>query len=258
MSGNGTRSYGIEKERKMKKIALLVLVLLATLSGCMTRSISDSGYRSGGYSGSRSDNPFYKGELSEFDVLGIDAGKDVSEQDIVRAASEKKERLMLRKGDSILLIQSGAMIPDKEMNEPMEKYFSVSVFTGVPEPGKKENTSYARALRFAAAKAGIEKIFVYWGVLESGTRNLATRTVSWVPVVGWAVPDKAQEVRIRLKVALIDVKTGQWEMFSPKTFEDTAYSALLNREGSDQAQVALLKVQAYQAAVESSIARYVR
>ena len=70
--------------------------------------------------------------------MGIDAGKDVSEQDIARAASEKKERLTLRKGDSILLIQSGATIPDKEMNELMEKHFSVSVFTGVPESGKKE------------------------------------------------------------------------------------------------------------------------
>ena len=54
----------------MKKIALLVLVLLFTLSGCGTRSISDSGYRSGGYCGSRSDNPFYKGELSEFGCCG--------------------------------------------------------------------------------------------------------------------------------------------------------------------------------------------
>jgi hypothetical protein len=242
----------------MKRIALLVLVLLVSLSGCMTRSISDSGYRPDGYHGSRSDNPFYKGELSEFDILGIDAGKDVSEQDIARAISEKKERLALRKGDSVLLIQSGAVMPDKEMNEHMEKYFSVSVFTGVPEPGKKENASYARTLRFAAAKAGIEKILVYWGVLESGTRNLATRSVSWVPIVGWTVPDKAQEVRIRLKVALIDVRTGQWEMFSPKTFEDTAYSAILSREGSDRAQVALLKAKAYQTAVEDTIARYVR
>ena len=158
----------------------------------------------------------------------------------------------------ILIIQSGAMIPDQQMTESMEKYFSVSPFTGVPEPDKKANASYAKALRYAAAKAGIGKILVYWGVLESGTQNLATRTVSWVPIVGWAVPDKAQEIRIRLKVALVDVKTGQWEMFVPKVFEDKTYSALLNRERSDQEQVALLKTKAYQAAVESTIARYVR
>ena len=241
----------------MKRIGLLALLLLVVLSGCTTRSISNSGYNQG-YYGRGGDNPLYKGELSEFDVLGIDAGKEVSEEDIASAIIGKKERLSLRKGDSLLVIQSGAMIPDQDMTESLERYFSVNVFTGVPEQDKKTNTTYAKALRLAAARAGIEKIIVYWGLLESGTANLATRTVSWVPIVGWAVPDKSQEIRIRLKVALIDVKTGQWEMFVPKAFEDKAYSAILNRESSDQQQVALLKTKAYQAAVESTLARYVR
>ena len=228
------------------------------LSGCAVRSISDSGYREGGYYGHRNDNPFYKGELSEFDVLGIDSGTEISEQDITTTAATKKERMTLRKGDSLMVIQSGAMLPDENMITNIEKYFSVTVFTGVPEADKKANTSYAKALRFAAAKAGIEKIFVYWGVLESGTRNLATKTISWVPIVGRAIPDQTQEIRIRLKVALIEVKTGQWEMFSPKVFEDTALSASLSRAQSDQEQVGLLKAKAYQAAVESVISRYVK
>jgi hypothetical protein len=241
----------------MKRIGLLALLLLVVLSGCTTRSISNSGYNQG-YYGRGGDNPLYKVELSEFDVLGIDGGKEITEQDIVAAAAIKKERLALRKGDLILLIQSGAVIPDQDMTESMEKYFSVSVFTGVPEQNKKADVSYAKALRLAAARAGIEKILVYWGVLESGTRNLATKTVSWVPIVGLAVPDQAQEIRIRLKIALVDVKTGQWDIFVPKVFEDTSYSASLTRERSDQQQVALLKTKAYQAAVESTLARYVR
>ena len=44
----------------------------------------------------------------------------------------------------------------------------------------------------------------------------------------------------------------------PKIFEDKGYSALLNREHSDQQQVALLKAKAYQAAVEGTLARYVK
>ncbi len=243
----------------MKKIGILVIVFLLFLSGCATRSISNSGYNQPGYyGGGRADNPFYKGELSEFDVLGIDAGKEITEQEIAVAANARKERLTLRRGDSILLIQSGAMIPDQDMTESADKYFMVSVFTGVPEQDKKSNQSYAKSLRLAAAKAGIGKILVYWGVLESGTKNLATKSVSWVPIVGWALPDQSQEIRIRLKVALIDVKTGQWEIFVPKVFEDTAYSASLNRESSDQQQVALLKTKAYQAAIESTLARYGR
>jgi hypothetical protein len=242
----------------MKRIGLIVLVLLFVLSGCSMRSISNSGYNAGGRYGRGGDNPLYKGELSEFDILGIDAGQQITEQDIAAASSNKKERLTLRKGDSILLIQSGAMIPDQDMTESAEKYFSVSVFTGVPEENKSTGVGYAKALRLAAAKAGIEKILVYWGMLESGTKNLATRTVSWVPIVGWTVPDQSQEIRIRLKVALIDVKTGQWEIFMPKAFEDTSYSAILNRERSGQQQVAVLKTKAYQAAIESTLARYVR
>ena len=242
----------------MKKSIFAVLSIILLLGGCSVRSISDSGYKERGYYGYRNDNPFYKGELSEFDVLGIEAGKDISEQDIAAAAATKKERMALRKGDSLMVIQSGAMLPDEDMTKDMEKYFSITVFTGVPESDKKENTSYAKALRLAAAKAGIEKIFVYWGILESGTSNLATKTISWVPIVGSAIPDQTQEIRIRLKIALIDVRTGQWEMFSPKVFEDTAASASLTRAQSDQDQVALLKTQAYKAAVESTLARYVR
>ena len=243
----------------MKKISLLIIPLLFVfIAGCNTRPISNSGYNQGGYYGRQPDNPLYKGELNEFDVLGIDAKKEITEQDIVAAATVGKNRLTLRKGDSILLIQSGAMIPDQDMTENAEKYFTVSVFTGVPEQDKKADASYAKALRLAAAKAGIEKIVVYWGVLESGTKNLATKSVSWVPLVGLAIPDQTQEIRIRLKVALVDVKTGQWEIFVPKVFEDTAYSASLTREHSDQQQVAILKTKAYQAAIEGTLARYVR
>ena len=241
----------------MKRIGLFAFLIVILLNGCTVRSISNSGYNSGGYYGRGVDNPIYKGELSEFDILGIDAGKEVSEQDIAAAVSGKKERLSLRKGDSILLIQSGALIPDQDMLESMEKYFSVNAFTGYRSK-QNENASYSKTLRLAAARAGIEKIIVYWGVLESGTQNVATKTVSWVPIVGWAVPDKSQEIRIRLKVAVIDVKSGHWEMFVPKVFEDTAYSAMLNRESSDQAQVALLKAKAYRAAVDATIARYVK
>ena len=160
----------------MKKSILVVVVAVLILSGCATRSISNSEYK-GGYYG-HGYNPFYKGELSEFDVLGIDAGKEIPEQDITTATNTKKERITLKKGDSIMVIQSGAMIPDESMVTNMEKYFSVTVFTGVPEADKKTNMSYAKAIRFASAKAGIEKIFVYWGILESGTKNLATKTVS--------------------------------------------------------------------------------
>jgi hypothetical protein len=140
----------------------------------------------------------------------------------------------------------------------MEKYFPVSGFSGVPGQGENADARYAKSLRLAAAKAGIDKILVYWGMLETETKDLATKNVSWVPIVGWAIPDQTQEIRIRLKVALVDVKSGQWDIFVPKVFEDRAYSAYLNREQSNLQQVAQLKSKVYQAAVESIVARYMR
>jgi len=239
----------------MKLRYLYVCAVVVLIAGCSTRSISDSGYSRYGHYGS---SPLYRGELSEFDVLGVRTGAAVSDEEIERAFTEAPSRKQLRKGDSILLIQSGATIPDEEMLGHLEKVFSVSVFSGVPEQERADGDSYASSLRLAAAKGGIETIVVYWGVLESGTENLATKTVSWLPIVGRAVPDESQHMRIRLKIAVVDVRSGHWEIFTPATHDDTAYSARLTRRGSDQSQVASLKTAAYADAAEELIARVVQ
>ena len=140
----------------------------------------------------------------------------------------------------------------------MEKSFAVSVFSGVPENEKPSDSSYSKALRLAAARAGIGAIVVYWGVLESGIENLATKTVSWVPVIGRTLPDEAQTMRIRLKVGIVDVRTGQWEIFTPTALDDRAFSARINRAHSDQQQVGELKTAAYELAADGIVARYLR
>jgi len=76
--------------------------------------------------------------------------------------------------------------------------------------------------------------------------------------MGWGIPDEKQRMRIRLKVALIDVKTGQWEIFVPEAIEHDAISAGYTRESSDQSQVALLKSKAYAAVAEDIVKRYAR
>ncbi len=108
----------------------------------------------------------------------------------------------------------------------------------------------------AAAKGGYEKIITYWGLLETAQKGLGTKVVSWVPFVGGVIPDESQEMRIRLKVALIDVKSGQWDMFIPEPSHDSAISAHYMRESSDQGQVFTLKAKAYEAMVEDVIKRY--
>jgi hypothetical protein len=249
--------------RPLRLMALVGVVVL--LFGCATRSISNSGYGAGtGQHGT--DNPFYKGELTELDVLGIDLAKLVTEAEIGREL-DHHQGIALRKGDTLLLLQSGAPIPDDPMVRGLNQYFSVTPFSGVPVsmpvqiasavPGAGA-PSYAAMLRLAAARSGATTILCYWGLLESGVENHVTKAISWVPIVGAAIPDQSQLMRIRLKVAVIDVRSGSWSTFSPEAYTDRALSASLNRAASDQEQVALLKEQAYKAAAEQLVARYAR
>ena len=95
------------------RVALFIALLV--VAGCATRSISDSGYRSeSGYRGQTSGNPLCKGELSEFDLLGINSESKVTQEEINRAL-ESKQRLTVPKGSSIMLIQSGSLIPAEPM-----------------------------------------------------------------------------------------------------------------------------------------------
>ena len=248
-----------------RHLRLIALVgVLALLCGCGVRSISNSGYRAGTAQGA--DNPFYKGELTEFDVLGIDLNKPVSEAEIGREL-DRHQGIALRKGDSLLLLQSGAPIPDDPMVRALNPYFSVTPFSGVPVPGPVQTASaapgsgapsYAATLRLAAARSGATTIICYWGLLESGVENHVTKAISWAPIMGAAIPDQSQHVRIRLKVAVIDVRSGNWSTYSPDAYTDTALSAGLNRAASDQEQVAFLKEQAYKAAADQLVARYTR
>ena len=229
--------------------ALAALVFGLLLAGCTTRSISNSSYRKSGLQAHRD----FKGELSEFDVLGIEPQAPITEERIAQAL-ESAARVKLRKGSSLMLIQSGAAYPDDPMRHALEKEFHVVPFSG--QPPRKENESYAKSLRLAAAQAGCEHVVCYWGVLESARKELSTKTISWVPIVGMVVPDEKQHMRIRLKVAIIDVRHGNWTLFSPDSFENRAISEKLGREASDQGQVEKLKRLAYEAAANDLMKIY--
>lgn len=129
------------------------------------------------------------------------------------------------------------------MVKELERYFSIAAFSGIPS--KEQEASYAERLRSAALAGGCTRLFVYWGVLESARRGEATKALSWVPVVGRALPDSTQIMRIRLKGFLVDARTGNWTMVMADSFEDERMSAPMLRERSDQRQVARLKGVAY-------------
>jgi len=187
----------------------------------------------------------YQGELSEFSVLGIDFSGTITDAQI--AATFAADRTVtLKRGSSMLLIQSGALFPDEPMQRELTKHFRVVPFSGmVDKDSAKVNLS--KPLRLAAAQGNCDVIACYWGVLETAQKDLATKTVSWVPIVGRAVPDEKQEMRIRLKMALVDARTSNWNMIVPEPFGDDGFSARVNRESSDQGQVNRLKEKAYTA-----------
>jgi len=227
--------------------------ILLVLTACATRSISDSGYREPGHG---APNPAYHGELSEYEVLGIDPAGRYSDADIQKAMVERRP-LSVKKGSGILLVQSGADMADPEMIQAMEKYYTVASFSGVPQQGKSASP-YSELFRFAAAKGGYDTVIVYWGVLESATQGLGGKAISWLPVIGGVVPDENQQMRIRLMMAVIDTRTGRWESFSPEPFADEAMSNQHGRAASDQRQVQALKGKAYKAAADAVAFRYGR
>jgi hypothetical protein len=278
------------------KTILLTLITCSSLVGCTktVRSISQSGYQEYySYAGP------YSRELDEFDVLGLDRDKPVTDEEIRHVSSQSKP-IQLAPGSTILLIQSGALYPDGPMITELSKHFRVVPFTGVASEKKSERdvqlseksvrnaavitdpnnpvtivplttlaketyrtdspktdpAAYSRVLRLAAARAGASTVVCYWGILESGNEEIATKSVSWIPVMNWFVYDERQHMRIRLKVAVVDVMSGNWSVFSAQPFEGNNWSVRSRREVKDQKLVEGLKQKAYQAAARELLQQY--
>ncbi len=228
--------------RTLALSALLTLVALLTAACANVRSISNP-----------HGTPGYRGELSEFDVIGVDPKAEIDDAEIRRALSGGPS-ITLTPGSSILLIQSGAEFPDDAMRQELSRHFRVSPFSGHPEKDAGDN--YSRVLRLAAARGGHRTVVCYWGIIESATQDLATKGISWVPIVGSIVPDETQTMRVRVKMIVLDVRTGRWESLAGPAVDGRATSMGLNREGTDVRQVERLKAEAYRLATEELLKRF--
>jgi hypothetical protein len=222
-------------------LALLPAFLL--LAGCETSSISNSGYAGGRHWGGST----YGGELSEFDVLGIERGKSASDTAIADAL-DRSHRIQLRSGEKILLIQSGAVQPDGALAEAFGRRFDPVPFNGCRDAN--DGASFARSLRLAAAQSGCAHIVCVWGILESGEESYGTRPVSWVPIVGWVLPEGKKHMRITLKTAVLAVRDGSWTSTMTPALTDAGVQGFLSREKNHVELVAKLKAQAYDAAAD--------
>lgn len=215
------------------KMQMAVIFIGLVLAGCSTMSISNPGYG----------NSFYRGELQEAEMIGSAAEDKVTQADIMAALSHQGP-LVPRRSQSLLLIQSGALVPDQEMQEALRQSFTVGAFSGIP--GDKRD-DFAKRLRLIAAQGGYRQILCYWGALEAESSGNANKAVSWVPIVGSFIPDEKQRMRIRLKAILIDVETARWRVYEPEPIEDTTVSAAKDRVEAGRDQVDLLKAKGYAA-----------
>lgn len=191
------------------KFPVLPAALLSAViffAGCQTRSISNSGFKDHGRRTSEMGG--YSGELSELDVVGIAADATVTEADI-QAALASRGGAKLSRASNVLLIQSGADFPDASMLEAMRARFAVASFSGRPQKQAERPAAFSKTLRLVAAKGGYDKIVCYWGILESARKDKLTATISWVPLVGYVIPDEREHMRIQLKAAIVDVATGR-------------------------------------------------
>jgi len=225
------------------------IALALFLGACSTRPISNSGYQAdSGYGGTG--NPLYQGEIDTLDLL-VPASQGKIEQGQIDAALAHHEPVTALLGQPLLVIQSGALVPDAPMVSALGGHFNVTPFSGIPTreqgttPSSSPSVTYGERLRLAAAEGGYRRIFVYWGQLEASQTNGPTKIVSWVPLIGSLIPDQSQKMRIVLNAAIIDVASGRWTLLSPEPVSDDAISASINRESSDQEQVEMLKEAGY-------------
>ncbi len=146
-------------------------------------------------------------------------------------------------------------MPDATMVSALSQYWDINTLTGENQIYNSEG-NINTFLRYTAASGGNRFAVVYWGVVETANRSHETKGISWVPIVGWVIPDESTRMRIRLKFAIIDVASGRWNMFQPTPVEDEFITSFMNKTGKRQANVIDLKKLVYDKAAKEIHGRY--
>lgn len=203
--------------------------------------------------------------LTEQEVLDIDSTLEITEHDIHRAVKIAKSQIFkLTPKSKIVLVQSGATVPDTAMQEAMMKYYRVSVYSGIPQVKisskfikKNEQTyippqnTYIKRLRLAAARAKQDKIIVYWGKMELGRMDSENKTLIWDSYYGGDIPSATEYLRYLVRFALVDVNTGMWAMYSSINKEVPYKKRGINSTNHDMTQISKVKADAYALAVQN-------
>jgi hypothetical protein len=186
--------------------------------------------------------------LTETDVLGFDTVHSVSEDEIAKAAGPRG-KIQVKRGAAVMLIHAGAAAPDEIMLREAGNSFAVTPFSGFAQRRNEagESANLSRALRLTAAKGGNDFLVVYWPALESG--DGVSGAPNWRAITG-DIPYDAEQVRLRLRLLIVDVKTGHWATASPEILEEKAARGGWFRKPTSAQRVAGLKERAYKHALQ--------
>lgn len=227
------------------RTTLPLLLLCFALTGCATTSISNTG-----------NNPLYRGEIAEEDILGISSHKNITDGDIRAALSRSSGgRVRLRQGEQVLLIQSGALQPDPELSQAFARHVRAHPYSGVPQSNKADGDRVPingatpiepKTLRLAAAQAGATKIVCVWGLVESADNSGGLQMTSLIPIVGDFLPSKRTIRRLTLKGIVLNTASGTWESYSTDPIIDTQTTSAFTREFGTAKHNILLKSSAYE------------
>lgn len=211
------------------KSSLLPIIIVGVIfiSGCTKKSSSIDAQKSQNNRVVQISNA----QLTDQDVFGNELTlSDITEEDIQNAVADAKDEFTIPLHSSVILIQSGAKAPDALMQQKMGKFYQISTFSGIPVVKRKvknkddndtggDEVNYMQALRYIAAKGRQKAIIVYWSTLEVGKFNTETKSVQWETWNSKNVPSGDYSLRYLTRVALTDVATGEWSVYSPANVE---------------------------------------
>jgi hypothetical protein len=189
--------------------------------------------------------------LTETDVLGFDTAQAVSEEEIAKAAGPRGKN-QVKRGAPVMLIQAGAAGPDEIMLREASNFFALTSFSGFAQRRNEagESANLSRALRLTAAKGGSDFLIVYWPLLEGGSSKPGAP--NWRPING-ELPLDAEQVRMRMRMLVVDVKSGHWATANPETLEDKSARGGWFRKPTSAQRIAALKERAYKHALQEAL-----
>lgn len=247
------------------------------LTGCSTSSSIDA--RKTGSVSPRMESVSAP-QLTDRDVFGDELTLDITENDIQTAVEQAQGKFEIPLHSSVVLVQSGSRAPDAIMQKEMQKYYQISTFSGIPVAKKKQaakpvgpviqtetevmddltegrnsviNANYMQALRYIAAKGRQKAVIVYWGELEAGKYNSATKDIVWKKYTNGNL--SGSSLRYLIRFALVDVATGEWAMYSPVNIE-AAVVPFAGKTDATEQQIVSMKQNTCKMVVQDLVNRY--